>query len=98
MTVLIRCTRVAFWPQTPLPGRLRAAPVLHGGTGLTDAQFRRLISLGMRKINIATDIFMAQAGACRCTDVFRNILDSVNAVSATVQRYMKLFGSEGKAV
>ena len=77
--------------------KIRASCVLHGGTGLTDDQFRRLISLGMRKINIATDIFMSQAGACGSGDIFRNIASSVDAVSATVKRYIKLFGSEGKA-
>jgi len=78
-------------------GRLRAHPVLHGGSGLTDEQFRRVISLGMRKINIATDIFMAQAGACDGTDIFANIRSSVGAVHAVVERYARLFGSEGKA-
>lgn len=78
-------------------GRVRAALVMHGGTGLTDEQFRRVIRLGMRKINIATDIFMAQAGACRGTDIFQNIAASVEAVRKTVARYIKLFGSEGKA-
>ena len=80
-----------------LNGRLRAALVMHGGTGLTDEQFQTVISLGMRKINIATDIFMAQAGACQGSDVFRNISASVDTVSNVVKRYIKLFGSEGKA-
>lgn len=80
-----------------LRGKLRAFPVLHGGTGLTDEQFCRLIALGMRKINIATDIFMAQASACQGKDIFKNIASSVDAVSATAKRYIKLFGSEGKA-
>lgn len=80
-----------------LHGKLRASLVLHGGTGLTDEQFRRLTALGMRKINIATDIFMAQAGACQGQDVFRNIARSVDAVAEKVIRYIKLFGSEGKA-
>lgn len=80
-----------------LHGKLHASPVLHGGTGLTDDQFRKLISLGMRKINIATDIFMSQAGACRGSDIFKNISSSVDAVSVTVSKYIKLFGSEGKA-
>ena len=80
-----------------LKGKLHAALVLHGGTGLTDEQFRRVISLGMRKINIATDIFMAQAEACRGGDVFRNIGASVEAVARTAAGYIKLFGSEGKA-
>lgn len=80
-----------------LMGRLRASLVLHGGTGLTDEQFQTVISLGMRKINIATDIFMAQAGACQSSDIFRNIASSVDAVSSVVKRYIKLFGSEGRA-
>ena len=80
-----------------LSGRLRASLVLHGGTGLTDEQFQTVISLGMRKINIATDIFMAQAGACQSGDIFRNISSSVDAVSNVVKRYIKLFGSEGRA-
>ncbi len=80
-----------------LAGRLRASLVLHGGTGLTDEQFRTVISLGMRKINIATDIFMAQAGACQSGDIFRNISSSVEAVASVAKRYIKLFGSEGKA-
>lgn len=78
-------------------GKLHAAPVLHGGSGLTDDQFRWLIQLGMRKINIATDIFMAQAGACQGKDIFRNINQSVEDVCAVVTRYIRLFGSEGKA-
>jgi len=80
-----------------LHGKLRSSLVLHGGTGLTDEQFQTVIRLGMRKINIATDIFMSQAGACQGTDIFKNIASSVEAVSNTVQKYIKLFGSEGKA-
>ena len=80
-----------------LSGRLRASLVMHGGTGLTDEQFQCVISLGMRKINIATDVFMAQAGACRSSDIYRNISSSVDAVSQVVKRYIRLFGSEGKA-
>jgi hypothetical protein len=40
---------------------------------------------------------MAQAGACNGRDVFKNISASVQAVAATATRYIKLFGSEGKA-
>ena len=80
-----------------LHGKLRSSLVLHGGSGLTDEQFRRLIELGMRKINIATDIFMAQAGACQSSDVYKNIKASTEAVAQVVGRYIRLFGSEGKA-
>ena len=33
--------------------------VLHGGSGITDKDFQRAISLGIRKVNIATDIELA---------------------------------------
>ena len=80
-----------------LHGKLRASLVLHGGSGLTDEQFRKLIELGMRKINIATDIFIAQASACQSSDVYKNIKASTAAVAQVVGRYIRLFGSEGKA-
>ena len=78
-------------------GDLKAHLVLHGGTGLTDEQFRRLISLGMRKINIATDVFRAAALAERSCDIFSNITAAKEAVKAVTQRYIALFGSAGKA-
>ena len=64
--------------------RIRTHLVLHGGSGLSDAQFRRLVELGMRKINIATDIFRAQAEAADSPDVFRNIENSSQAVCGVV--------------
>ena len=78
-------------------GALHAYPVLHGGSGLSDEQFRRCSALGMRKINIATDIFRAAAGACQGSDLFRNIEAAADAVSQVVSRYIVLFGSAGKA-
>ena len=80
-----------------LHGKLKSSLVLHGGSGLTDEQFRKLIELGMRKINVATDIFIAQASACEGRDVYRNIRASTEAVAQVVGRYIRLFGSEGKA-
>jgi fructose-bisphosphate aldolase, class II len=35
--------------------------VLHGGTGLSEAQFRGAISRGISKINVATDLFVTSA-------------------------------------
>ncbi|MGN1368912.1 MAG: ketose-bisphosphate aldolase [Aristaeellaceae bacterium] len=80
-----------------LHGKLRAHLVLHGGTGLTDEQFRKLIHLGMRKINIATDIFRAAALAEHGEDIFANITSSVAAVKAVTKKHIALFGSAGKA-
>ena len=80
-----------------LSGRLSAHLVLHGGTGLTDGQFVKLIGLGMRKINIATDIFRAAAMAPHSDDIFANITGSTAAVKEVTQKYIALFGSAGKA-
>ena len=80
-----------------LSGRLSAHLVLHGGTGLTDEQFRRLIALGMRKINIATDIFRAAATAEHADDIFRSITAAAQAVQAVTKKHIALFGSAGKA-
>ena len=80
-----------------LSGKLKAHLVLHGGTGLTDEQFIKLIRLGMRKINIATDIFRAAAMADRTEDIFHNITSSAACVKAVTQKYIALFGSAGKA-
>lgn len=95
-----------LYPATPvlrydiveqLQGQLKAKLVLHGGTGLTDEQFRRLIALGMRKVNIATDIFRAAAMAPKCEDIFANISGDAAAVKAVASKYIALFGSAGKA-
>ena len=77
--------------------QLHTALVLHGGSGLSDAQFRKLVELGMRKVNIATDIFHAQAAAADSPNVFTNIERSGQAVADVVSRYIRLFGTEGKA-
>lgn len=80
-----------------LNGKLHAKLVLHGGTGLTDEQFRRLIGLGMRKINIATDIFRAAALAEHTDNIFQNITTASAAVKTVASKYIALFGSAGKA-
>jgi fructose-bisphosphate aldolase class II len=87
-------------------GESTACPVVvHGGTGLDDATFRRLVELGAAKINISTALKHAYVGA------FRRYLsengDKVNPlkldrfvadqVVALVVPFMRLFGSSGKA-
>ncbi len=62
--------------------------VLHGGTGISPADFRQAISLGVRKINIATACFRAAAEAAHAArqsdifDVSRCMADAVEAVAA----------------
>lgn len=45
--------------------KVKTPLVLHGGTGITDEMFKRAISLGIRKINIATASFDALANEAK---------------------------------
>ncbi len=79
--------------------------VLHGGTGLTDDVFKRLIAEGCAKVNIST---MLKITYC---DAYRNYLDAkpqehdplkvmINVKEQVVpmaKGFMEVFGSAGKA-
>ena len=76
--------------------------VLHGGSGLSDEDFRRCIENGIRKINIFTDINNAAARAA--AEGYREGLgmtDLIPAITEAVKqetvRKMKLFGCTGQA-
>lgn len=71
--------------------------VLHGGSGLTDEDFRLAIASGISKINIFTDINLAQAAAAKAaldaglramTDI---IPQQVEAVERETGKKMRLF-------
>ncbi len=80
---------------------------LHGGTGLTDQQFKDLISRGCAKVNISTALkitymqsnlaFLREAEAKNTWDP-PSLFKVVNkAVKDMVAGYMQTFGSVGKA-
>ena len=83
----------------------RMPMVLHGGTGLTNDVYTRLISLGAAKVNISTALKKTYA------DGFRNYLEKqptqydplklIGAVQSDVitiaQSLFKVFGSQGQA-
>ncbi|MBU0752915.1 MAG: class II fructose-bisphosphate aldolase [Gammaproteobacteria bacterium] len=77
--------------------------VIHGGTGLTDEQFRKLITLGVAKINYYTALSdaagaaicaAAKAGATGYADLTAGVRE---AVAAEVERCLKLWGAAGRA-
>ena len=78
--------------------------VLHGGSGLSDDDFRKAISLGINKVNIFTDINVAaiKAQMDNFKSVDRGITDlipaSVEAIKQEVINKMQLFSSVGKAL
>jgi ketose-bisphosphate aldolase len=78
--------------------------VLHGGTGLTDEIYKKLISLGAAKVNISTalkkhyaDSFTNYIGAHPTEYEPMKLLGAVQKdVIALVQSYLKRFGSENQ--
>jgi len=67
--------------------------VLHGGTGISDADFRRAVSLGMHKINIATASFMAVHQAAQGAKDYFDMIGSMSAAAENVaRRHIGIFG------
>lgn len=88
-----RISEIAKVIDTPL--------VLHGGSGLSDDDFKTAISRGISKVNIFTDI--NQAGAMAAVGVYKEgkgmtdmILPSIEAIKQSVMTKMLLFGSGNK--
>jgi fructose-bisphosphate aldolase class II len=78
--------------------------VIHGGTGLSDDQYRRLIENGVAKINYYTALADAAAArirenAARDTGTgYTGLVKDVRvAIQAEVERMIGLFGSNGRA-
>lgn len=76
--------------------------VLHGGSGLSDEDFRRSIEEGISKINIFTDINLAAANAVKTAFVDgKNCMTDiipyqVAAIKEATEAKMKLFGSHNR--
>jgi fructose-bisphosphate aldolase class II len=77
--------------------------VIHGGTGLSEAQFRELIENGVAKINYYTALADA-AGRCITDNVnagqagYTSLLKGArNAIADEVEKCMRLWGSAGQA-
>ena len=77
--------------------------VLHGGSGLTDDDFRQAIKDGISKVNIFTDINVAavEAEFKKFHSMDKGLIDlipaAVEAVKMETSKKMKLFSSDGKA-
>lgn len=75
--------------------------VLHGGSGLSDDDFRNTIRNGIAKVNIFTDLCLAGSRAMKeASDNNISYLDArnlkVNAIKEAVKKKMILFGSDGR--
>ncbi|MDI3312097.1 MAG: class II fructose-bisphosphate aldolase, partial [Thermoanaerobacterium sp.] len=84
---------------------LKMPIVLHGASGVPEADIRKAVSLGVNKINIDTDI--RQAFAARLRELLkddeevydpRKILGPCKeAMKEVIKNKMRMFGSEGRA-
>jgi fructose-bisphosphate aldolase class II len=77
--------------------------VLHGGSGLTDNDFKQAIQEGISKVNIFTDINIAAVKAefKKFSSMDKGIIDlipaAVEAIKQETMKKMQLFSSDGKA-
>ncbi len=75
--------------------------VLHGGSGLSDDDFRNTVREGISKVNIFTDLCIAGANAMKdaanaSADYLKTREMRVKYINAAVKQKIKLFGSVGK--
>lgn len=75
--------------------------VLHGGSGLSDDDFRNSIAKGISKVNIFTDLCLAGSRAMKESeakglDYLATRNAKVEAIKAEVKKKMMLFGSNGR--
>ncbi len=85
-------------------GAVEAPLVLHGGSGVSDDDFRKAIGSGISKVNIYTHLADAalEAGRSQVSDpnlkhFFQLQSASQQAMRQVVEHYMDVFGSSGKA-
>ncbi len=79
--------------------------VLHGGTGLSEEVFRKLIARGTAKVNISTQIKIAFADSLRTYlnehpaeyDPLKLLKSAREEVKNMVRGFIRIFGSEGRA-
>ena len=76
--------------------------VLHGGSGLSDEQFRGVVERGISKVNIFTHNNLAAARAAQAafteeTGAFELMPVVAAAVKAETMHLIRVFGSDGKA-
>lgn len=94
------------FPRLEKIRELTGAPiVMHGASGVPDEDVRRGIDLGVRKINIDTELRQSFSGALKTyisenpdnIDPRKILTPAKEAMKSIVKKKMRLFGSSGKA-
>ena len=94
--------KLDFNRLTDLRAALPVPLVLHGGSGLSDEDFRRSIACGIAKVNIFTDLCLAgnaaMADGLANGEAYLTIRNrKVDYIKRAVMEKMRLFGSVGRA-
>jgi ketose-bisphosphate aldolase len=96
--------RFEFGLLAELHAALPVPLVLHGGSGTPEADLQRAISLGVAKVNIASDLVRALRESVRAQwQAERNLwlpmalAEGMQAVAPVVARWIRLVGAAGKA-
>ena len=94
--------KLDFDRLTDLHAALPVPLVLHGGSGLSDDDFRRSIACGIAKVNIFTDLCLAgnqaMAEGLAAGEAYLTIRNrKVESIKRAVVEKMKLFGCTGRA-
>ena len=94
--------KLDFDRLTDLSAALPVPLVLHGGSGLSDDDFRRSIACGIAKVNIFTDLCLAgnkaMAEGLAAGEAYLTIRNrKVDYIKRAVMEKMELFGCVGKA-
>ena len=94
--------KLDFDRLTDLSAALPVPLVLHGGSGLSDDDFRRSIACGISKVNIFTDLCFAgnaaMADGLAAGEAYLTIRNrKVDYIKRAVMEKMELFGCVGKA-
>lgn len=95
--------RLDFERLKQIGDRVDIPLVLHGGTGLSEEQFRKSIQAGIAKINVVTDLYerskeaMTGAAASDKASYF-SIMESMHgAFQERCGHYLDLFGAAGRS-
>ncbi|MFH5182008.1 class II fructose-1,6-bisphosphate aldolase [Paenibacillus sp. TAB 01] len=88
-----------------IAGKLSLPLVLHGGSGIPEEQVKRCISLGMAKMNIATEIRIVFSDAIKSVfaehpaenDPRKYMIPAKQAVKAAAMDKMRMAGCAGRA-
>ncbi|MDF2684608.1 MAG: putative fructose/tagatose bisphosphate aldolase [Brevibacillus sp.] len=98
--------KIAFVRLEQIAGRVGVPLVLHGGSGIPEEQVKRAVSLGMAKMNVATELRIAFSNAIKQVfgenpeenDPRTYMKRAKQAVKTIAQAKMAMCGCIGKAV